>query len=89
MFARHTLQMPVKKRWEKYRDSRIRAKLPAAGSQSLSLATCHLCGALEVGMDGLRCRVDVHAVCLREDIALRKKHHSRKHYAERDYANDI
>lgn len=31
----HTMKMPVKKRWEKYRDSRIRAKLPVVGSQSL------------------------------------------------------
>ena len=31
----HTLKMPVRKRWEQYRDSRIRSKLPVIGSQSL------------------------------------------------------
>eukprot|EP00965_Chrysotila_dentata_P081982 2705518-Pleurochrysis_carterae.AAC.1 len=27
--------MPIRKRWEQYRDSRIRSKLPVIGSQSL------------------------------------------------------
>eukprot|EP00965_Chrysotila_dentata_P219560 6191214-Pleurochrysis_carterae.AAC.1 len=31
----HTAKMPTKKRWEEYRDSLIRAKLPVIGSQSL------------------------------------------------------
>eukprot|EP00965_Chrysotila_dentata_P173729 5735228-Pleurochrysis_carterae.AAC.1 len=62
--------MPGRERWEQYRNSRIRAKLPGAKNY----AKCDICGPLEVEMDALRRHTDPHSISLRQDISRRKVH---------------